>query len=267
MSEHSLINALSDIADDKITDALGVYERKRHQRSIFFRIAAVAATIAILLTVSLWPQKAEDDRTITSPGFLKVYAYDLSNGTPLELQEGVDLTGAMVETPSGWFENMNLFYGLPIKISVAEEVYGNSSITLDVTVDHGIFYLDRKNSKYAERLKDGITWESLALGNTFTVDNGEFIFWSNTTIYDEANAAGMDLEAYMDSLGNLFFADVIVRKDGAIVGYAIIEIRNHDGLYTAFVRDVVSYFDEEGKLVEVSESYVRQEIANCKAVQ
>ena len=268
MSEHSLINALSDIADDKIADALGVYERKRHQRSIFFRIAAVAATIAILLTVSLWPQKAEDDRTITSPGFLKVYAYDLSSGTPIEQQEGVDLADRLIESPSAWWLGMGSYYGLPIKIKIADDKFADKKITFDITTAYGNFYGDIKSDKYKKNPEDTVAKLSDAeLGSCFTIENGETIFWEDRKIDKEAISQGLLPEQFLEKLGNIIYVDIIVKADNNIAGYAVVAINYHGGVYTAAVREIVSYPNDNGDLQEVTEAYVRQEIANCKAVQ
>ena len=46
MSEHDIVAALGGVSDEKLTDAMKVYERKRKKRPILYRVAAIAAAIA-----------------------------------------------------------------------------------------------------------------------------------------------------------------------------------------------------------------------------
>lgn len=267
MSDHKLIAALSDISGEKIADAASVYQRKRHTRTRWLRIAALAATIAIVLTAALWPRQEDEGHTITSPGFLKVYAYDLSSGVSIEDQEGYDLAENLVESPSAWFNGMNTYIGLPLAFKLSDEVFENMVVTFDISVEHGSFWGDRSTYKYDDDKDGKHTYDELDLGSTFTIDNGECIFWHDKLIEEEADALGVSLVDYLASMGNLNFMDVIIKANDHIIGYAVIEIRNHKTLYTASVRDVVIYFDENNTLIEVTEEYVREEIANCKTTK
>ena len=92
-------------------------------------------------------------------------------------------------------------------------------------------------------------------------------FWHDLLVEEEADKLGLDTVEFLATIGNLNYMDAIIKADGQIIGYAVIEIRNHKTLYTASVRDVVIFLDENDTPRIVTEAYVRQEIANCKAVQ
>ena len=51
-----LSEAMGGIADEKIMDAMQAYEKKKGHGNLWFRVAAVAAMLAIVLTVTLWPR-------------------------------------------------------------------------------------------------------------------------------------------------------------------------------------------------------------------
>lgn len=261
-----IAGALGGIPDEKIMDAMNVYKRKQRSRNILFRAAAVAATLAIILTAALWPRKTEDEKTITSPGFLKVYAYDLSSGVAISEQEGVDLADSLVESPSAWWIGMNMYYGLPLTLNVSDERFEGMVVTFDVIAEHGNFYGDIYSEKYKKNAEDKVaSMNDAELGDTFTIENGESIFWEDRKIRQEASAQGLLTEEYLAELGDLIYVDVIVKADDQIAGYAVIVINHHSGLtYTAAVREVVFYMMEDGTIQEVTEEYVRQEIARLK---
>ena len=76
MSGKDLSEAMGGIADEKIESAIHAYEKKGTRRNVWFRVAAVAAMLAIVLTVTLWPRRTASGEIITAPGIMKVYGYD-----------------------------------------------------------------------------------------------------------------------------------------------------------------------------------------------
>lgn len=64
MSEHDIVAALGGISDEKLTDAMNVYERKRKKRPILYRVAAIAAAVAILIGCIFFPWQMFDKHSI-----------------------------------------------------------------------------------------------------------------------------------------------------------------------------------------------------------
>ena len=55
MSEQDIVTALGGISDEKLADAMTVYERKKKKRPILYRVAAMAAMVAILIGCFSFP--------------------------------------------------------------------------------------------------------------------------------------------------------------------------------------------------------------------
>ena len=264
MSGKEISEALSDVSDEMVEETAMTREEKRARaKTIWFRIAAMAATVIIVLTVSLWPS---EDGYVTVPGILKVYAYDLSTGLDIDEQEGYNIADSIVKESHPWISNMNLYYGLPLTLEVDDERLEGMVITFDVSVSHCGFYGDIKNDKYKNNEnEDVVSLSDAYLGKKFTIENGESIFWSDLQIDEEGNVQGILPDTILDEIGNVVYVDVIIKADANIVGYTIIELHHDRGLYTPSVGGTGVYLLEEGGLQEVTEEYVRQEIANCKA--
>jgi len=85
-----------------------------------------------------------------------------------------------------------------------------------VTVSYGNFHGDfmKRPDKY------GTPGAShTLLGQDFTIENGETIYWSNI------EAALLEYAVLEDDI----FADIIIKADGVIVGYAVVEIESPSG--------------------------------------
>ena len=76
MSEHDIVAALGGVSDEKLTDAMNVYERKRKKRPILYRVAAIAAAVAILIGGLLFPWEILNQTPILS---FTVSAADIEN--------------------------------------------------------------------------------------------------------------------------------------------------------------------------------------------
>lgn len=236
-----LSEALGGICPEMVEEALSCGYKKGRKKT-WLRVAALAAAIAIVLTLSLWPSK---DGLVTAPGVLKVYAYDYNSGTNINEMLRYELTEDVNFTTMLWYFN-NWMYGLPLTLNVEDPEYEGMEIKLDVHVMHGGFYGDRLSEKY-----EGKKLSEIYFGNNFTMDNGETIFWHYEDI-----AAAMPEEMRLDEVVEQVCpipVTVIIRADENIVGYAVMEIHYGGSLqFTATVKEIVKFPKVEGVFQEVT---------------
>ena len=197
------------------------------------RLAAVAATLAILLTAAFWPGRTQDGQLITAPGVIKVYAYDLSSGTDIsgmtyqELEKGVELPYEF-----GWHITTNVVPGLPIKLSMPEDIFEGAKITFEVTVNGGEFFREL-GKEYGEYV-----FGPAYLGQKFLIENDQIIYWHCYQYdlenwkekYDEekvkaelkarlaGETTGYELPKVSWFTGDKAYLDIIIRADEHIVG-------------------------------------------------
>ncbi len=265
MNSKKFSQALEKISDELLLDALNVYKRKENRKSRWIRAAAVAATVAILLTALLWPGKTADGEPITAPGILKVYAYDTTTGSRVEDMVRSELREGVVSHPYPYTMGMNVFYGLPLTLYIADDQLSGKTITFDVSVDIGEYIADNWNDKYKKDPND-ITakWDDIQLGKAFSVDNGETIYWSNEEILNKAISwPHLSVQAIIDSYDKIK-TQIIIKADGNIVGYAVVMIRYDDGWYTATVPETVFYPLIDGEFQTITEKYVRQQMKTVR---
>lgn len=254
-----LSNALSGIADDKIESAMNAYARRKARvRQGWLRVAAVAATLAILLTAALWPAETEEG-FITAPGVMKVYAYDSSTGTSTADMELRELEAEMRASLGMWWKGMNSEVGIPLKYVAEDDALLDSKVTFQIRVNGGEFFGDRHLDKYKENPNDSVgTMDSSYLGTDFQIDNGETVSWS--CLYNRDYLAACDKDGGV-------FAEAIIRADGQIIGFSVVQIHTDSDniIYYATLVASVYYPKKDGAYQPVTEEYVRQEIANCRA--
>lgn len=208
-------------------------------RRLATRLAAVAAVIAIVLTLSLWPSK---DGLVTVPGVLKIYAYE---NTDAEAKGGLVtnlFVDAMKYEPHTWRYVLNCSFGIPVSLEIAEEYYGDSEITFDVKTDIGEFIWYKT---------DGPGFDQM--GNETVMRNGQRIAWKCTYFDREAVRAN----------GGVYI-EAIIRADGVAVGYAVLEIGECDDWYFPVRAESVCFPLVDGEFQEVSEEYILQCIAKLK---
>lgn len=255
-----LSEALGDISDEMVEAAAGTGEGKKRGSVLWLRIAAAVATLAILLTAALWPRKTEDGY-ITAPGVLKVYAYDTTSGATIDDMVSYELKEGVVSHPYEWTPVMNSLYGLPLTFNVEDISLQGTEVSFDVEVGHGNFYGDIHNDKYKKQESDSAaTLSSAYLGNQFTIDNGETIFWSAVDLYIEAMESGKEIQTLLDECGNVIYVDIIIRADDHIVGYAVMQITHEEGWYSASVCETVFYPRVDGVFQVVEEATIRQDM-------
>lgn len=276
MKRETFDRAFEQISDGLVQDALNVYDKKRNRRKVWVRVAAMAATVAIVLTATLWPRQTPDGEIITAPGILKVYAYDLenANGADISQLEGIELEEG-IEFPSriGWGPSINVYPGLPIKLSVPEEYYGDAAISFKIAVDNGEFF-----RKYT--LETGFYWWGAAyLGKGFVLENHQIIYWHEIETNLESVA---EIEEQMSQNPEEFLfpewvyseeertlAEITIYANEHIVGAALVEIyttneEDKGAWYQAKLLDTVCFPLIGGKYQPVTEMQVNEYMENWK---
>lgn len=247
MSSKTLSEALSHISDEKLWDAINVYERKKRRRMFCFRVAAAVVTVAIVLCAVL---THGGQGIVTGNAGLTVYAYDLTDDPYVRCALDEDTVSA----PLWWCPALNYICGLPITLDVSPDFVPEAEITLDVSTDYGKFYGHPNEEKYKEMPLSYIAQEDL--GGSFTITNGETIFWSLVTVEEH--------EAICANDG--FYVDVILRGDGNIIGCGVIHIVSKNGQmdYAADGVRSVGFPQVDGAYQNVTEEYARQVLAELR---
>ena len=247
MNSEKFSQALEKVSDELLVDALNVYKRKENRRNLWIRVTAVAATVAILLTALLWPGKTADGEPITAPGILKVYAYDITNGNDLEEMKRYEITNDTSVSVNDkhlpiWSPYLGIVTMIPYTLQVDNQYYPDMEITFDVSVNCGRFFLNRG---------------TMNLGSKFTVDNGTVIHWDGGAIWEVKEAVAAD--------GDIF-ADIIIRADGSIVGYGVIEMKYEEDETLCHPEKcfAVCFPMINGKFQNISEEYVHQQLMEYK---
>lgn len=252
MSGKELSMALGDISDEKLQDALDVYKQKRKTRNIWLRATSVAAALALILTAFFAP--GSDDGIVTAPGVLKVYAHDLSANPENEIVLYELKEGGGIHPQCGWTYIMNMAYGLPLTFRLEEEEFADCELRFDISVNDGFFY--GSISKYAI---EGVPWtESAFLGTDFFIENGEVIYWA------EEPSPSRPL------FKKPIYVDVVVKANGNIIGYTVIEILRKRGgefnqeFFVAQMNKTVLFPKVNGEFQNITEEYIAKKISQYK---
>lgn len=261
MSDEKISRTVESIEDVRQEDTVCVNEHKAKTRKHWYRIAAAAAVVAILLTALLWPRS--DDNYVTDASLLAVRAYALDRGNISEENSAIMEEGIEFTLGYAWANGMSCAFGLPIRLSVNDERLEGSDIQWEVSVEHGEFYLDSDAVK--DQVTEDTSWTDLAyLGNHFEVENNTLIQWINYSLHTDGPP-----DFY---LGKKTFVEAIVRADGHIVGYAVIEIRgqyrvkNYGGCshFLPVLLEANYYPPVDGECQDVSLQYVQKQIRKAK---
>lgn len=257
-----LSEALGGIGDEKVMDSMQVYEKKRRHRSLWYRAAAVAATLAIVLTAALWPGK--DNKTgelITAPGILKVYAYEMKGSDPIDFVSVDEYE--MTESPAYprnavWSPIMSsTCYGIVITPVIEEESVQEADITFEITVDYGELYGDFYSKKYTEGEKGKATLEETFLGKKTVLSNKETIYWQGQELMHSE-----ELQTVQH-----VYVDIIAMADGNIVGYAVFEIERYDDSFFAGHLKQSEYYPlVDGEFQPITREYVQQKMSEWKVM-
>lgn len=244
MYDKTIQQALGHVSDAYLESAMGVYERKRKARKRWHRVAVCAAVLAVLLSALLWPTEitVEDGRIIAQPGVLKVYACDLGEMEQPEALIEHELPEDKYFMRALWrvgvMETQVPSFGRPLSFQIPEEYYGEMEIT---------FLLSSTQAGFCEET---------------ILANGEAIYLSlgldpkiKSQIHREV---GEDKNLYLD---------ILIYADGEIVGYGVISCCFYALNCYAYKCTTVCFLPVDGKLQNVSEEYVYEQIDAYKLAQ
>lgn len=257
-----LSEAMTGIADEKVQSAMEAHPRRGRGRNIWIRVAAMAATLAILLTAALWPRENENG-IVTAPGILKAYAYEMKGSDKIDIteMEGMELVDDSIPSYMAIYcPFMSVARGVVITPVVAEESLKDAEITYEVTANYGELYGDFYSEKYTGGNKIQATREEAFLGKQASIKNWETIYWEGKELLGEDSVA----------LTEKVYVDMIIKADGNIVGYGIFEMDPwvEDGMVvglTGHLKHTVFYPLVDGEYQEITADYVGQQIAEYKA--
>ena len=274
--------AMEQVTDDYLLEA-EEYEKK--SRPTWVRFAAAAAVLALVIgAIAFWPAGEQD--YVTGPGLLAIRANAAEVSEDIEeilLEEGIILPAT--------FEyriDTNVAEVLPITLSIPADAYPNMDITFEVSTMDGIFLKAEPYDPNAPHNAPGATVLDMIVGTFygqhFELPNNTSMEWTPAGLnYDYVVAElkkGVTFDQLQDEKINTCFSnnpsymDIIIKADQKIVGYAVIEIREVNGVlgmwarnFTIEVLKIVSFPRINGKLQKVSEEYVLSQINLVKANQ
>jgi hypothetical protein len=274
-------------APEELTNTVLQIPKQTKPRGISrpLHLIAVAAVLALVIGIlSFWP--AGEQEYVTGPGLLAIRANASEVSEDIEeilLEEGIVLPAT--------FEyriDTNVAEVLPITLSIPADAYPNMDITFEVSTMDGIFLKAEPYDPNAPHNAPGATVLDMIVGTFygqhFELPNNTSMEWTPAGLnYDYVVAElkkGVTFDQLQDEKINTYFSnnpsymDIIIKADQKIVGYAVIEIREVNGVLGMWARDfaievlkVVSFPRVNGKLQKVSEEYVLSQINLVKANQ
>lgn len=266
-----LSQALGGISQEMVEEAC-VCGYKKNRRSILFRVAAVAATLAIILTVALWPRKTEDG-IVTAPGVLKAYAYEMKGESTIDITKMEDYELVMEPEFSHktiWSPYLGMIGGIAVTMVITEESLQDADITFEITANYGELYADFYSDKYYNGTNASQAKEAACFDKYGQASNGETVYWEGMELWYAAESqpdGSKNMGELLADIGKIYM-DVLIKADGNIVGYAVFEMVSLDEngcMFSAALRNSAYYPIVDGEFQSVTEEFVRQEIANCKA--
>lgn len=237
------------------------------------KIAAMAAVLALLLTMFFWPNREEG--YITAPGLIKVYAHELDDSGN-EIIESVALEKGVVLTPEYVFRTDTSYRPqFPIFFEVEHEKYKSEEIVLEISTNSGIFYKHRPGdlSMIGKPPIEQLLYHYY--GQHFSVTADQPFCWEpdgfDYAFMKEQYAKGnTDFSEVYKLIGfeeNPSYFDIIMWADGEIIGYCIIEVNRFETDISQYahrfsfeVVAMVGFPMVDGKLQNVSYEYVQKQI-------
>lgn len=249
----------------------------RRTQNRILRFTAAAAVLALLLTLpGLLPK---EDAYVTAPGMLAIRAYALTEEDTFTQEGTIMETGVNFPLTFAWHDGLSSAYGLPIYFSISDPGIDNTSITWEITLDDGDFYMGGEGSCipggtfYPDRGgeecyedENGAWIDPAQLGNHFTIPDDSILLWTNYT------TDGIHFNFFT---GNHTYVSAIARVDDNIVGYAVIKLigspnplnkLDKNACYTPLLVAANYYPMVNGEFQEITEEYIQQQIQFAKSL-
>lgn len=268
MSKFILSKAMEAVPDDMLQEAMEV-ERKRPVKWVVFRTAACLAVVIGLLIMSLSGGGGREP--VTMPGVLKAYACDIENVAENELEQYALVQDLEQSYKTLWSPYIDVICkGIAISVKINDDSLRETDIVMEVSTNFGELQGNHCNKKYfvEEDLKQ--SQENAKLGKCGTIDQGETVFWTGfevLDIYATGEEEGKNREESFLDLGGIF-VEFVVRAEGNIVGYAVMEIISVDyesSIFGIELRDSTYFPKVDGEYQNVTQKYIDRRIQFAEA--
>lgn len=240
MRKYNLSEALTQLPDEMLLEA----QQAKRKKPALGRMLRAAACLCVVLGLSMWIF-GRGDGIVTGPGLLTVMVY---------AEDGVDtqmpLHAVSPYTYDAWYF-CNWAPGMPIVLSVAEDVYASENITFEVTTDGGEVYVGALGST---SIYPGTAEK---MDTTFTVPNNTAIFWNQFTAGDTF---------WQDT--QVAFMDIVIFNGETVIGYNCLRFdRKNENSMTFFVSmtQAVSFDAKQNITRDVLEDYIEKAHEQKKA--
>ena len=285
MLGEELSRALSDISDDKIEAAANMVPKSR--KHTWMRVAVCAAVVALVIgmTVALWPQGERPGEQMGMPtlgttvaptelpttlpdvptaptetkgyelvkltNVVKLYACDKENASEEELKE-YEITDAVDGYKVHWIEELDSYRGIRFALRLPDDYHEKAEI---------IFKLETSLGEYL--IKDKESGKRVSVGKTTEIGIGEIVAWRPED----------DLQSMKDNIdpGEIYL-HITIYADDHIVGFGVIEMASNyildRSFYAVTLRRfrAVSFPMVDGEYQDVTEEYIREQIAECEQI-
>lgn len=235
MTSEKLYELLGDLREERVQSVRQAEVPRRRRRRWW--AAAAACLCAAVLLAPLAPPLSPAGVT-TASGLLTVTAYASTSEETVVMEEGIDLPADY-----RWSLAMSSRPGVPLELTAP----GHPDAAFEIAADGGALLL----------------WEEgriLPQTPPFTAANGTTIYWTSLIETEEGTPA-----AYSGSTAHI---QVVVREEGHIIGYAVIQIYREDAewaVYRARLLRSVFFPKVDGAYQDISASYVAGAIQEVKA--
>ena len=279
----------------EVLDMKQVTKRDRSIGRIVGRVAACAATVALVIgmVALMWPGEEKTGNQLEKPtsgmtaaptlptdvppetlpkmiyaesGILKVYAGEVMNMDAIQKEEQL-LIEMEPSYKTAWSPYVNLLCaGVRLTLVVDEESLLEHEITYDVSVNYGELSDTVDNINRLPGHDGTQVW-----GKTHVAVNGEAICWDGGELLDLMSKEEDSFENKAeDLLANIdeIYLSIIIKADGNIVGYTVIEMvctNVNLFLFNAMMVDSNYFPKVNGEFQKVTEEYVRNLVAEKMA--
>ena len=307
MRKQEIQEAFSQLhaSENLVKEVIAMKSEKKNNgrvRPMMIRAAVCAALVAaIVLTALLWdggqpgeqmgmptvgttaatglPTTLPDVPTAPTQGYelvkmsgvLKVYACEAKDMDNIQREEYLLIEGTEPSYKTAWSPIVNLLTrGVTLTLRVEEKSLSMHELSYEVSVNCGELYGDVFHEKYREE-GDPIgkeNWDNAYWGKQGIGENGETIHWTGDELFF-GRESETTLEEAIEKAGRIHL-DIIVKADGNIVGYVVLEMictNTKVCIFNAVLVDSGYFPKVDGEFQNVTEEYVRELIEEKMASQ
>ena len=202
MSKLILSEAMGNIPDDMLQEAMEVKKQRRIGWSVLRAAACLAVVVGLLLAAL-----GGDGGVVSGSGILAVTVYAADN-TPFTIFS----PDTVLHNSIYWDGATSASFGCPISLTVSEEYNCLEDITFWITIDGGGMSWEQGGETGAS----GVAYEIMPA--QFVVPNNSTIIWSTF----HPNAAS---DEYSMQHRNTAHVEIVIYDGEIIVGYSVLRLR------------------------------------------